>query len=133
VFNNQDLNQVTWEQRAEAGDPKFTGSQWIPDVPYAEWAKLLGFHGIRVDDPTQMGAAWERALAADGPCVLEVVVDPEIPPVPPHIKKSLGKKSAKAMLKGDPEEAGVIAKGAKQKLSEFVESAKEALPGRHEQ
>lgn len=130
VFNNQDLNQVTWEQRAESGDPKFMGSQWIPDVPYAEFAKLLGFTGIRVDDPAEIGPAWDRALAADRPVVLEVVVDPEIPPVPPHIKKELGKKSATAMLKGDPEEVGVMTKGAKQKMHEFTESVKDALPGR---
>ena len=35
VFNNQDLNQVTWEQRVMEGDPKFPGSQWLPDFPYA--------------------------------------------------------------------------------------------------
>ena len=129
VFNNQDLNQVTWEQRAEAGDPKFMGSQWIPDVPYAEWATLLGFTGIRVDDPERMGTAWDEALAADGPCVLEVVVDPEIPPMPPHIKSELAKKSARAMLKGDPEEVGVVMKGARQKMVEFTESLKGAFPG----
>ncbi len=129
VFNNQDLNQVTWEQRAESGDPKFMGSQWIPDVPYAEFAKLLGLKGIKVDDPKEMGAAWDEALAADRPVVLEVVTDPEIPPIPPHIKKELGKKSAKAMLKGDPEEVGVITKGVKQKVHEFTESVKEKLPG----
>ncbi|HEY3893844.1 MAG TPA: thiamine pyrophosphate-requiring protein [Pseudonocardiaceae bacterium] len=129
VFNNQDLNQVTWEQRAESGDPKFMGSQWIPDVPYAEFAKLLGLKGIKVDDPKQMGTAWDEALAADRPVVLEVVTDPEIPPIPPHIKKELGKKSATAMLKGDPEEVGVITKGVKQKLHEFTESVKEKLPG----
>ena len=130
VFNNQDLNQVTWEQRAESGDPKFMGSQWIPDVPYAEFAELLGFEGIKVDDPAALGAAWDRALAADRPCVLEVVVDPEIPPIPPHIKKELGKKSATAMIKGDPEEVGVITKGAKQKMHEFTESVRSALPGK---
>ncbi|MBA2472047.1 MAG: pyruvate oxidase [Pseudonocardiales bacterium] len=129
VFNNQDLNQVTWEQRAESGDPKFMGSQWIPDVPYAEFAKLLGLKGIKVDDPKQLGAAWDEALAADRPVVLEVVTDPEIPPIPPHIKKELGKKSAMAMLKGDPEAVGVITKGVKQKLHDFTESVKEKLPG----
>jgi pyruvate dehydrogenase (quinone) len=129
VFNNQDLNQVTWEQRAESADPKFMGSQWIPDVPYAEFAKLLGLKGIKVDDPKQMGAAWDEALTANRPVVLEVVTDPEIPPIPPHIKKELGKKAATAMIKGDPEEVGVITKGVKQKVHEFTESVKEKLPG----
>jgi len=129
VFNNQDLNQVTWEQRAEAGDPKYMGTQWLPDVPYAEFAKLLGLKGIKVDDPKQLGDAWDEALAADRPCVLEVVTDPEIPPIPPHIKWELGKKAAISMLKGDPEEIGVITKGVKQKMHEFTESIKEKLPG----
>ncbi len=130
IFNNQDLNQVTWEQRAESGDPKFPGTQYIPDVPYAEFAKMLGLHGIFVDKPKKVGDAWDEALAADRPCVLEVKTDQEIPPIPPHIKKQLGKKSAKAMLKGDPEAVGVIAKGGEGFMHEFTESVKEALPGK---
>ena len=66
VLNNQDLNQVTWEQRVMAGDPKLPASQVIPDFPYARYAELLGFEGIRVDAPDQVAPAWERALAADG-------------------------------------------------------------------
>jgi pyruvate dehydrogenase (quinone) len=132
IFNNQDLNQVTWEQRAESGDPKYPGTQYIPDVRYADYARLLGLEGIFVDKPEDVGPAWDRALAADRPVVLEFKTDPEIPPIPPHIKKELGKKSAVAMLKGDPEEAGVIEKGARQKMHEFTESIKEALPGHKE-
>ncbi len=79
VFNNQDLNQVTWEQRAMGGEPKFEGSQYIPDAPYAEFANLLGLTGIRCDSPKTIGEAWDQALAAKGPVVLEVVVDPDIP------------------------------------------------------
>ena len=129
VFNNQDLNQVTWEQRAMAGDPKFEGSQHIPDAPYAEWAKLLGLTGIRCDNPKDIGAAWDQALASEKPCVLEVVVSDEVPPIPPHIKKMQIKKAAKAMKKGDPEMFGIVEKGAKQKMHEFTESAKMSLRG----
>ncbi|MDN5746995.1 MAG: thiamine pyrophosphate-requiring protein [Pseudonocardia sp.] len=124
VFNNQDLNQVTWEQRAMAGEPKFPGSQEIPDVPYAEFAKLLGFTGIRCDSPDTIGAAWDQALAANGPVVLEVVVDKEIPPVPPHIKREQAQKVAKALRQGDPEAWGIVTKGARQKMHEFTESMK---------
>jgi pyruvate dehydrogenase (quinone) len=130
VFNNEDLNQVTWEQRAESGDPKFPGTQYIPDVRYSEFARMLGFTGIFVDDPKQMGEAWDQALAADQPCVLEVKTDPRTPPIPPHITKELAKKSAKAMLKGDPEEVGVITEGTRSKLHEFTESIKEAFQGK---
>ena len=85
VLNNRDLNQVTWEQRAMAGDPKFEGSQDLPDFPYASYAELLGLKGIRVDSPEQVGPAWDEALAADRPVVFEAVTDPEVPPLPPHI------------------------------------------------
>ncbi|MBA8825920.1 pyruvate dehydrogenase (quinone) [Saccharopolyspora lacisalsi] len=129
VFNNQDLNQVTWEQRAMAGEPKFPGSQDIPDVPYAEWAKLLGFTGIHCDDPGRIGQAWDEALAAKGPVVLEVVVDAEVPPIPPHIKSTQAKKTAQALRQGDPEAWGVAIKGAKQKMHEFTESVKKKTPG----
>ncbi|OBJ72463.1 thiamine pyrophosphate-requiring protein [Mycobacterium sp. 1274756.6] len=126
VFNNQDLNQVTWEQRAMGGQPKFEGSQYIPDVPYADFANLLGLTGIRCDDPATIGQAWEQALSASGPVVLEVVVDPNIPPVPPQIRMEMAKKTAKAVLK-DPDRVSMTAKGAKQKMHEFTESAKQTV------
>jgi pyruvate dehydrogenase (quinone) len=126
VFNNQDLNQVTWEQRVLSGDPKYPGTQWIPDFPYARYAELVGFEGIYCEDGAEVGSAWEQALAADRPCVLEVKTDPEIPPLPPHITHEQAEKMAKAMVKGDPERTGVMQKSLLGKLAEF----KESLPGR---
>ncbi|MCO5997049.1 thiamine pyrophosphate-requiring protein [Actinoallomurus rhizosphaericola] len=125
VFNNQDLNQVTWEQRAMAGDPKFLGSQYIPDVPYHKWGELLGLTGIYCDDQDAVGDAWDRAFAAKGPVVLEFMVDREVPPMPPHIMWEQGKKAAKAALH-DPEKVGIAVAGFRQKLAELYE----AVPGR---
>ncbi|PZH09027.1 thiamine pyrophosphate-requiring protein, partial [Streptomyces sp. NTH33] len=126
VFNNQDLNQVTWEQRAMAGDPKYPGSQHIPDIPYAAYADLIGLKGVYCDKPKKVGAAWDEALASDKPVVLEFKVDREIAPIPPHIMTTQAKKAAKAAVH-DPERVGIAAKGARQKLTEIVEH----LPGRH--
>ena len=84
VLHNNDLNQVTWEQRVMSGDPKFSGSQDVPDFPYAEYAKLLGLKGVYVNDPEKIGDAWDDVLSADRPAVLEVVTDPNVPPLPPH-------------------------------------------------
>jgi pyruvate dehydrogenase (quinone) len=123
VFNNQDLNQVTWEQRALAGDPKYMGSQHIPDFPAARYAELVGLGGIRVDDPDAIGPAWERALAADRPYVIEAVVDPEIAPLPPHVSLEQMENMGLAVLKGDPEGAGVLRKSLRDKVREL-------LPGR---
>jgi pyruvate dehydrogenase (quinone) len=120
VFDNQDLNQVTWEQRVLEGDPKFPGSQWLPDFEYAKYAELVGLKGIYCDSGDAMRGAWEEALAADRPVVLQVKTDPEVPPLPPHITFEQAKKMAQAMAKGDPERAGVMEKSMRGKLAEFL-------------
>jgi pyruvate dehydrogenase (quinone) len=83
VFNNRDLAEVTWEQRENESEPRFPASQEIPDFPYAGYADLLGLTGIRVDSPEQLAGAWDRALAAERPAVIEVLTDPAVPLLPP--------------------------------------------------
>lgn len=90
------------------GDPKFEASQHIPNVPYHKFAELIGFKGIYVDQPEHLGMAWDEALAADRPVVLEVKTDPNVPPLPPHITLAQAKAFASTLLKGDPEESEVI-------------------------
>ena len=120
VFNNEDLNQVTWEQRVMEGDPKFNASQQIPNVPYHSFGELIGLKGIFVDRPDALGAAWEEALAADRPVVLEVKTDPEVPPLPPHITFQQAKHFMEALAVGDPHEGSVIKETAKQVLASLV-------------
>ncbi len=120
VLNNRDLNQVTWEQRAMSGDPKFEGSQSLPDFPYAAYAEMLGLGGIRVEDPEQIGPAWDQALSADRPFVYEAVTDPEVPPLPPHITLAQAKAFTSALFKGDPDSREMIKQSFKQKIEEFV-------------
>ena len=116
VYNNEDLNQVTWEQRVMEGDPKFEASQSIPDVPYHLFAISIGLKGIFVDREEDVAAAWEQALASDVPVLIEFKTDPNVPPLPPHIKLEQARKFATTLLKGDPNEAGVIVQTAKQVL-----------------
>ena len=120
VLNNHDLNQVTWEQRAMQGDPKFEASQDLPDVPYARYAELLGLKGIRVDDPDQVGAAWDQALGADRPVVLEAITDPDVPPLPPHISLEQARAMLTALAKGDVDRRGVIRQTLRDKVEEFI-------------
>jgi len=114
VLHNNDLNQVTWEQRVMEGDPKFEVSQDIPDFPYARYAELIGLRGIRVDDPEQVGAAWDEALAADRPVVLEALTDPEVPPLPPHITFDQAVGFARALAHGDPSRREMITQSLRQ-------------------
>ena len=120
VLNNEDLNQVTWEQRVMEGDPKFTASQKIPDVPYYRFAELIGLQGIYVDREEALGPAWDEALAARRPVVLEVKTDPEVPPLPPHITFKQASNFARALLKGDPHEGSIIKDTARQVLSAIL-------------
>ncbi len=117
VLNNGDLNQVTWEQRALAGDPEFSPAQEVIDFPYARYADMLGFKGIRVDRPEDIDAAWAEAFAADRPVLLEVVTDPNVPPLPPHISFEQAKHLLGAMLQDDPKRWGVIRQSARQVLA----------------
>ncbi|MFL6526813.1 MAG: thiamine pyrophosphate-requiring protein [Chthoniobacterales bacterium] len=120
VLNNRDLNQVTWEQRAMAGDPKFEASQDVPDFPYARYAEMLGLRGIFVDKPEQIADAWDQAFASDRPCVFEAYTDPNVPTLPPHITFSQAEAYAKALFKGDPEELGIIRQTFKDAMESFV-------------
>jgi len=124
VLNNEDLNQVTWEQRVQEGDPKFNASQQIPNVPYHRFAELIGLKGIFVDRPEALGAAWDEALAATTPVVLEVKTDPEVPPLPPHITFKQAVNFAHTLLKGDPREGSIIKDTARQVLSSILPTGK---------
>jgi pyruvate dehydrogenase (quinone) len=120
VLNNEDLNEVTWEQRATEGNPRFSASQDLPNVPYAKFAGLLGLKGIYVDDSDDLQDAWHDALAADRPVVLEVKTDGKVPPLPPHITAKQAEAFMAAFVKGDRELAGVLTATAKQALRESI-------------
>jgi pyruvate dehydrogenase (quinone) len=121
VLNNHDLNQVTWEQRVMAGDPKFPASQTLPDFPYAQYAESLGFRGLKVTSGDEMADAWKAALSSDRPVLLEVVCDPEVPPLPPHIRFEQVKGLMGALSHGDEARGRIIKEAVKGKLHEFVE------------
>ncbi|MEM5382777.1 thiamine pyrophosphate-requiring protein [Paraburkholderia phymatum] len=125
VLNNEDLNQVTWEQRVMEGDPKFNASQEIPNVPYHRFAELLGLTGLYVDDAEQLSDAWETALAAKRPVVLEVKSDPEVPPLPPHVTMAQARAFARTLMEGDPKEGSVIANTARQVLGSVIPGGKD--------
>jgi pyruvate dehydrogenase (quinone) len=101
VFNNEDLNEVTWEQRVMNGNPRYDASQDIPDVRYSQFAELIGLKGIYVDDPEDLAGAWEQALSADRPVVIEVKTDPEIAPLPPHISLKQAKGFMMSLARDD--------------------------------
>jgi pyruvate dehydrogenase (quinone) len=123
VLHNNDLNQVTWEMRAMGGAPKFTESQRLPEVSYEGFARSLGLHGAAVDKPGQVAAAWDQALTAERPMVLDFRTDPDVPPIPPHATYEQAKDAAAALLKGDANRWGVLREG-------LLTKVREVLPGK---
>jgi pyruvate dehydrogenase (quinone) len=111
VLNNRDLSFVSWEQRSGEGTPKFDASQLLPDVDYAAWARTLGLDGIRVEHPTQVGPAWDKAMAADRPMVIDAVVDPAEVMIPPHFTPDQAVKTAAAVIRGDSDWRGILRRG----------------------
>ncbi|MFK0250770.1 thiamine pyrophosphate-requiring protein [Amycolatopsis azurea] len=122
VFHNGDLNQVTWELRAMGGAPKFEPSQSLPEVSYSDFALEVGLGGIAVDDPARLGEAWDVALSADVPTVLDVRCDPEVPPIPPHATFEQLKSMTEAVLKGEPDAWHLVTQGIKTKMQELLPS-----------
>ncbi len=124
VNNNRDLAQVSWEMRIESGEPKFAGSQTLPDVPYARFAELLGFIGVRVERADELPAAWDTVLHADRPAVLEVVSDANVPFLPAHITVEQAKAFSSALAAGDPDEGPVLVQSAKAVLAAVFPTAR---------
>ncbi|OBI89138.1 thiamine pyrophosphate-requiring protein [Mycobacterium asiaticum] len=120
VLHNNDLNQVTWEMRAMGGAPKFAASQTLPEVDYAAFAASLGLGHATLRDPDLIAPAWERALHADRPTVLDVYCDPNVPPVPPHATFEQMKSAASAVVRGDEDALGILKEGVKIKAQEFL-------------
>ena len=113
VLNNRDLNQVTWEMRIEAGNPKLPTTQDLPDFPYARFADSIGLKGVRVNRPEDIGRAWDEALSADRPVIFEAYTSGNVPTLPPHISFEQAKEYTSALLKGDPDEGGIIKESIK--------------------
>lgn len=118
VLNNQDLNMVTWEQRVMAGDPKFEASQELPPFNYAEYARMLGLEGIRVEKEADIIPALQQAMNTRIPVVLDVLSDPSVPPLPPHITLKQAKNFTSSILKGDVNAWDMI----KQTYKEVIEN-----------
>ena len=119
VLNNRDLNQVTWEERIQIGVGKTESTQSIPDFPYARYAELIGLKGIFVNDPEKIGAAWDEALSADRPVILEAYTDPNVPPLPPHITLK-DAEHFMTMMPSEPELGSVLKNSAKELIASFL-------------
>jgi pyruvate dehydrogenase (quinone) len=108
VLNNRDLSYVSWEQRVMQGDPRYAATQSIPDLPYADYARLIGLDGVRIERPEDVAAAWDSALASDRPFVIDALVDRNVPTLPPQLKQEQEDKLTHALTSGDADAEAVL-------------------------
>jgi len=120
VLHNDDLNMVTWELRALGGSPQFLPSQQLPDFGYAAYAENLGLYGVEVSDPDEVAGAWDEAMAARQPCVIEFHTDPAVPPIPPHATWDQVLKATESVVRGDSDRLNMIKEVVKSKVQEVL-------------
>jgi pyruvate dehydrogenase (quinone) len=124
VLLNQDLNQVTWEQRVMAGDAKLAASQDLPAVDYAGFAASLGLDAVRIERPEDVAPAWDRAFSANRPCLVQARTDPSVPPLPPHITIEQAKGYVSSILKGDPDRGAMIVESWRDAIESWIPHGK---------
>ncbi len=120
VLNNEDLNQVTWEQRVMEGDPRFDASQQLPYMPFHEYARLIGLGSVKVDRASQIDDAMAQAFSADRPFVIDAMTDPEEPPLPPHITFKQAEDFTKSFVAEPSAGLAGVVNAMREKVDEFV-------------
>jgi pyruvate dehydrogenase (quinone) len=120
VLNNGDLNMVSWEQRVMDGDKKFVASQDVPKFNYAEYAKILGFEGIRIEKEDDIIPALDKAMTLQKPVLVDVLSDPNVPPLPPHISFKQMKAFTSSIVKGDVDAWDMIKQTYKDVIENYL-------------
>jgi pyruvate dehydrogenase (quinone) len=118
IIKNNTLGQIKWEQMVFLGNPEY-GCELQP-IDFVLFAEACGGVGLRVDDPKDCGRIVEQALNTPGPVVVEAVVDPFEPPMPPKITTRQAQKFAESLLRGEPNPGKIIATVAEDRIRELV-------------
>ena len=118
VVKNNTLGQIKWEQMVFLGNPEY-GCDLNP-IDFCSFAQACGGTGFRIEDPATCGAILDQALAVKGPVLIEAVVDPHEPPMPPKVTLAQAEKLAKAMAKGTPNRKQIALTIASDKVRELV-------------
>jgi thiamine pyrophosphate-dependent acetolactate synthase large subunit-like protein len=105
VLNNGVLGQIKWEQMLLLGNPEFACA--LAPVDFARAAEAMGMKGLRTDDPDRITALLDEAFAHDGPVLVDAVVDPDEPMLPPLRREECMKHLTRAFGTGTPRQAEI--------------------------
>lgn len=118
ICKNNSLGMIRWEQLAMLGNPEYACD--LSPIDFAKVAVACGADGFSCDDPARMGEVLDAALAAPGPAVVEAVIDPNEPPMPPKVTAKQAIHLAEALARGTPDAAGIIGTVLKNKVREML-------------
>jgi pyruvate dehydrogenase (quinone) len=118
IIKNNTLGQIKWEQIVFLGNPEYGCELHNPD--FAKYAEACGGLGITVERPEEIRPALERALASGRPSIVEVVVDPFEPPMPPKVSVEQALHFAEALAKGQPAGGKIALTLFRDKLNELL-------------
>jgi pyruvate dehydrogenase (quinone) len=118
VVKNNTLGQIKWEQMVFLGNPEY-GCDLHP-IDFAAFARACGGTGFRIEDPAQCGAVLDEALGTRGPVVVEAVVDPFEPPLPPKITVKQALKFAESLARGEPNRGKIALTVLKDRVRELI-------------
>jgi pyruvate dehydrogenase (quinone)/pyruvate oxidase len=106
IIKNNLLGQIKWEQMVFLGNPEYVVD--LHPIDFAEFAHACGGVGFTVEDPEDCARMMEEFLNAPGPAVLQAVVDPLEPPLPPKITAEQAVHFAESLARGEPERGKIV-------------------------
>ena len=118
VLKNNTLGQIKWEQMVFLGNPEY-GCELHP-IDFPAFARACGGQGFRIDDPQTCGEMLDEALNTPGPVLIEGVVDPLEPPMPPKIKFEQAKHFAESLARGEPNRQKIALTVLEDKVREMI-------------
>ncbi|HEV2616158.1 MAG TPA: thiamine pyrophosphate-dependent enzyme, partial [Candidatus Acidoferrales bacterium] len=118
VIKNNTLGQIKWEQMVFLGNPEY-GCELNP-IDFAGFAQACGGTGFRIEEPSECGRILDKALRTKGPVLIEAVVDPNEPPMPPKVTWDQAEKLAKSLAKGTPNRKEIVLTIASDRVREMV-------------
>jgi pyruvate dehydrogenase (quinone) len=118
IVKNNSLGMIKWEQMVFLGNPEY-GCELQP-IDFAAFARACGATGFTIEDPTQCGAILDQAFAVDGPVIVDAVVDPFTPPMPPKVTAKQAGRFAQSLAKGQPNREKIALTVLSDKVRELV-------------
>lgn len=118
IIKNNTLGQIKWEQMVFLGNPEY-GCELQP-IDFAACARAFGATGFTIEAPENCGTILRQALNTEGPVVVEAVVDPFEPPMPPKVTVDQATKLAQSLIRGEPNREKIALTIAEDRVRELV-------------